>query len=300
MIIVIENKMKREAAAVTQEKIIFAEKGKGKYKKEEVDNYVKKISIEYDAMYRELTELTKSRKKPPEQPGAENAALAEKPGCRNRAAPKATAKSLDAINSEFILQSGRGSERSPAKIARGPCRAAAIVSDVIFYAALLATVLTTLAGSSGRGGAPRTVFGYSYLHVLTASMQKEIPKGSFIIVKVTDPGLINIGDDITYMSDKSTSVTHRVVGIREGFTESGSRGFITQGVNNTSPDDKTVPAENVVGVVRVVVPGLGAALAGIGENLYLLLVMLGLFTVLSFALRALFSKPPDDGAVLAK
>jgi signal peptidase len=183
--------------------------------------------------------------------------------------------------------------RAPPKKTRGRRRAAAVVSDLIFYAVLAAVVLVTLVNIGG-DGAPRTVFGYSCMRVLTTSMQKEIPKGSFIVVRATDPGLINVGDDITYMKDSVTSVTHRVIEIREDYTEDGARGFVTQGVNNSQPDDKIVSADNIVGVVTLVVPKLGAALSVMGENLWLLFIIFGLFMLLSFALRAFFAKPHEN------
>ena len=98
-------------------------------------------------------------------------------------------------------------------------------------------------------GAPRSLAGYSGMIVLTESMQSEIPKGSLVIAQQVDPETLQIGDDITYMANQTTSVTHRIVGINENYENTGQRAFQTQGIMNDQPDSQPVPAVNVVGKV---------------------------------------------------
>ena len=63
------------------------------------------------------------------------------------------------------------------------------------------------------------------------------------------PNTLQIGDDITYMANQTTSVTHRIVGIMENYENTGQRAFEAQGVMNSEPDRQPVPAVNVVGKV---------------------------------------------------
>jgi signal peptidase len=216
------------------------------------------------------------------------------------------AKSLYEIDREFLTAArppSGGAERSPAapekpegtrvpqKKRRGIVRRAA---DLLFYAAIMVILLAALTGR-GRNGAPKMFFGYSYFTVLTSSMQSELPRGSLVLVRRTDGGEIEVGDDITYMMDATSTVTHRVIEIYEDYNNSGERGFVTQGVNNASPDSNVVYAPNVVGVVLFHVPVMGAMLAYLGENVPIVLLLFGLLMALSFALSKLFGKAPPDG-----
>jgi signal peptidase len=117
--------------------------------------------------------------------------------------------------------------------------------------------------SSGEKG---TIFGYTYMNVLTPSMQSVLPQGSLVIVKEVDPESIAVGNDITFTKSDQTSVTHRVVNIIEDYEETGARGFETKGVNNDDPDFEIVLAANVVGVVKMHFPGIGSMLMWIREN----------------------------------
>ncbi|MCL1981988.1 MAG: signal peptidase I [Clostridiales bacterium] len=164
--------------------------------------------------------------------------------------------------------------------------ALAAASDALFYVAILVILITALF-SSGGSGAPKMLMGYSYFTVLTSSMQDEIPKGSFILVHKTEADTLKIGDNITYMRDQSTSVTHQIIGIQENYKDSGERGFITKGVNNENPDSDIVFAGNVVGKVVVSLPGVGAAVSYMRSNIYIVFILFGLFVILSFCIRGI-------------
>ena len=165
------------------------------------------------------------------------------------------------------------------------------ISDMLFSLSvfiILAVVLTS--GSSG--GTPKTILNYSYFNVLTPSMQDEIPQGSLILVKQRiDPLELKIGDNITFMSDRSTSVTHKIVDIYENYDDSGVRGFQTQGVNNANPDRDVVYEANVIGKVVFVLPVAGAVLSYLGENVFVVFIFFGLCLLLSFIIRGIFTKP---------
>ena len=175
---------------------------------------------------------------------------------------------------------------APAKKRRGVLR---ILADVLFYTAILA-VLFSAAISNHNDGTPKTILGYSYYTVLTTSMQSEIPKGAFILVRRTDPGDLRIGDDITFVRGRGVTVTHRIVGIVEDFEGNGARGFQTKGVSNVNPDKEIVRGEDVMGKVILVLPAMGAVISYLNENIFLVFIMYGLCIILSFCLRGLFVK----------
>ncbi|MCL1975869.1 MAG: signal peptidase I [Firmicutes bacterium] len=172
--------------------------------------------------------------------------------------------------------------------------AASLVSDILFYIAIFVILSATIfAGSDSK--APKVILGYSYFTVLTSSMQNEIPKGSFILVHHMNPSKLKLGDNITYMRDPHTSITHKIVGIYENYQNSGARGFQTQGVNNVNPDQEIVFASNVVGKVTIVIPSAGAAIMYLRTNMHLMFIMFGLCVILSFTLRGMFTKPGRGG-----
>ena len=162
-------------------------------------------------------------------------------------------------------------------------------SNIIFYIAIALILLTALTSGTGNG-APKTVFGYSCFTVVSKSMQDEIPKGSFIIVRGVAPQDLNVGDTITYMRDRDTSVTHKIIGVYENYDRSGARGFQTMGVNNSGPDSDIVYEANVVGKVIFAVPAVGAVLSGLAANVYLIFIIFVLCVAVSFCMRGLFVK----------
>lgn len=141
----------------------------------------------------------------------------------------------------------RQSENAKSRPKKG--RTWAIVGNIMFYGALVFLIAAALLIRTTSTGAPKSFAGYSGMIVLTESMQSEIPKGSLVIAKTVDAKTLQIGDDITYMANQTTSVTHRIVGIMEDYENTGQRAFWTQGIMNAQQDSQPVPAVNVVGKV---------------------------------------------------
>ena len=166
----------------------------------------------------------------------------------------------------------------------------AFISNIVFYLAVVMIMITVLT-SGTENGAPKTIFGYSYFTVISKSMQDEIPKGSFILVKDRDAKSLKVGDTITYIRDRNTSVTHKIVDIFENYNKSGARGFQTKGVNNANPDSDIVYEANIVGKVILAIPVLGAAMSWLAANVYLVFVIFGLCVIISFCIRGLLVKP---------
>ena len=172
-----------------------------------------------------------------------------------------------------------------------------IISDVLFYLAVLIIILSALI-YKGNGETPKTMMGYSYFTVLTSSMQDEIPKGSLILVKQINPQDFKVGDNMTYMRDRKTSVTHKIINIYDNYENSGGRGFHTKGVNNLYPDKDIVYESNVVGKVIWSIPVIGAILAFVGANIYIIFVLFGLCIFISLYIRKKYGNSEDT--VLSK
>ena len=175
-------------------------------------------------------------------------------------------------------------------------RAGKIIGEVVFYGLLLLLIVAALFVRTTSDGAPKSLAGYSGMIVLTESMQSEIPKGSLVITKTVEAETLQIGDDITYMANQTTSVTHRIVGIIENYENTGQRAFQTQGIMNAQPDSQPVPAVNVVGKVVFHSETLGVVASFIGSYWPLLLFALAVVFVLIYVLGRIFKNPPKKPA----
>jgi len=219
-----------------------------------------------------------------------------------------TLRTLDELNSDFIANTAPAPksaefepitplviepelpEQKKAKIRSPKIRGfAASVSDILFSLAIVMILFVVLI-SGTEDGTPRAIFNYSYFTVVSPSMQDEIPQGSFILVKHINPNKLKEGDNITYMADRGTSVTHKIVGIYENYDNSGALGFKTKGVNNINPDREIVYEASVVGKVIFVLPVFGAVLSNLSENVFLVFIIFGMCVLLSFLLRGIFTK----------
>lgn len=113
-----------------------------------------------------------------------------------------------------------------------------------------------------------TIFGYTYLNVLSGSMAPEFDVNDLIIGKTVNKSTkINVGDIITYR-DGQMLVTHRVQNIEEG------NKFLTKGDANEINDAKLVPFESVISIHKTTLPKLGIIAAKFQDFTFLALAFL--------------------------
>ena len=127
--------------------------------------------------------------------------------------------------------------------------------------------------------------GYQTYHIMSGSMEPEIPEGSLIYVETVRPAEIEPGDVIVYNLDSSV-VAHRVV---ENRVVSGE--FVTKGDANEAEDMSTVPYSALLGRVKHHVDSLGSFMmlytSSVGKVYVLAFALCGvLFNVLAERLRA--------------
>ena len=163
------------------------------------------------------------------------------------------------------------------------------VSNFLFYLAIVCLLLAAFSFSFS-SDKPRVFLGYSFMTVVSTSMQPEIPLGSLIITKEVDKDTIQIGDTITFMDFADDRVvTHKVVDIYENYQDV-DRAFQTKGVANPEPDDDLVFAGNVVGVVVNTIPELGLTMQYISDNKIMIFVLFGLIVLASIAIQWFLSE----------
>ena len=93
--------------------------------------------------------------------------------------------------------------------------------------------------------------------VLSGSMEPEYHVGSLIYVKRVDYKTLQVGDDITYMLDKDTVVTHRIIEVLVDEEDPETLRYFTQGIANEVPDATSVHYKNIIGKPLFSIPCLG-------------------------------------------
>ena|GEM_PF-6073487 len=165
--------------------------------------------------------------------------------------------------------------------------ALSVIGNILFYGALVLMIVA--AGAFALSDNPeKSIFGYRYYWVRSASMEPDLPVGSMMIVEMIPPEEVEIGDDITFSVSSGGGedyVTHRVVDIIEGASGSAGPQFVTRGINNPQNDPNPRPPESVIGRVIWDVPHVGTVMAALQANLIIVVVLLVLFVVLSFFIR---------------
>jgi len=92
--------------------------------------------------------------------------------------------------------------------------------------------------------------------IVSGSMEPEISIGDIVIVRSIEPEQVEEGDVIQFREiEQDIRINHRVIEIEED--ERGKPLFTTKGDANQSPDSDPVLAEQVMGRVEHVVPGVG-------------------------------------------
>ena len=179
-------------------------------------------------------------------------------------------------------------------------RVRSVVFECLFYLVLIVIVAFVYTAGTGNASGPRSLFGYTASTVLTGSMQSELPQESLIITKQVDPNTLKVKDNITFLQENGSTVTHKIVGIYENYDQRGMRAFITQGTENGMADDEVVWADNVVGKVIWHNLFLGQAINYVKSNILFVGVMAVLVIGFFVALRVFIAsgkKDPEKGDV---
>lgn len=113
--------------------------------------------------------------------------------------------------------------------------------------------ITLIVGSYVNPDKVPSFLGYKPFIVLSGSMEPKILPGDLIITKNIDPENVKVGDVITFRTDKTTAVSHRVTGI---LTEGGLT-FLTKGDANIGADAGAVLPESIEGKYILRIGGVG-------------------------------------------
>ena len=140
---------------------------------------------------------------------------------------------------------------------------------------------------------------FSIYSVQTGSMEPTIKTKDVIVnVRVNKLSDVKVNDVITFIStwqvNYGMTMTHRVVGIQK--TDDGKPCLVTKGDNNTQEDAVCVTEENLVGVVKAVIPGLGKIQLFLSSTLgWLLIIIIPALYIIVKDIMNIFSITFKDG-----
>lgn len=172
-----------------------------------------------------------------------------------------------------------------------------IAASVLWWAVvvLLAALLISVLGAKFRGKVPQ-VFGYSVLHIVSGSMEPEIPVGTYILVKSEDANMVEKESIISFYS-KDPAIyglpnTHRVKDILH---EDGKILFVTKGDANAMPDTVNADGDSLIGVFVTELEGLtGISNLMRGKGFFLVIIGLQVITVGFVAYSMVRKKENND------
>lgn len=101
------------------------------------------------------------------------------------------------------------------------------------------------------------LFGFQVYTVLSGSMEPEYHVGSLIYTTEVNYQELRTGDDITFMLNENTIVTHRIIEVVPDSEDSDVLRFRTKGIANESEDLNLVHYKNVLGKPVFTIPYLG-------------------------------------------
>jgi signal peptidase I len=170
-----------------------------------------------------------------------------------------------------------------------------IFFNVLFYAFIIAMLGGGLLFALSNNPA-KSYFGYRLYTVKTPSMTPAAdgssPAGGFragdtILVKLTKPEDIRVGDIITFVpgDDPRVYLTHRVVEVLDGIGNYQDVAFVTKGDANNS-SDSPITGDMLIGKKIFAIPGTGTILTVFQENIWtsLLAAISGMGAILMFRL----------------
>ena len=144
-----------------------------------------------------------------------------------------------------------------------------IIKIIFLATALLLSVVLLLNISTiisvekiKNGGAVKS--GYFCAIVNSKSMEPTIDKYDFLIIKGNNT--FNERDIATYISDKGTLITHRIITVLDS-------GYITKGDANNTTDRDTIQQQRLLGEVVFVIPKIGLILKVFSSQIGILFIV---------------------------
>lgn len=169
-----------------------------------------------------------------------------------------------------------------------------IFRTIFIYLLAIGVIIAAILFASDRSP-QKSLFGFRYYTVLTASMEPEFTTGDLVVVKLSDADEINVGDIITFnpSSESDAYLTHRVTEKFEDYEGTGVTCFRTKGDANETEDSFLIESERVIGVVSFHIPKLGYIIRFVQLKWYFILPLIVLLFIF-FKLMKMYFQPNEN------
>ena len=147
---------------------------------------------------------------------------------------------------------------------------------VDFILSIIISAFVISIGSHPLSAPPRNFFGFAFIPMLTEGMDPEVPRGSLIILREVDHHQLELGDVVTYLRADQTTVTHRIIDIKENYRGGRDHVFRMQGDNNVFPDPDIIHGPNIIGEVIFTNLFLGRIIFSLQNQMILMATIFGL------------------------
>lgn len=167
-------------------------------------------------------------------------------------------------------------------------RVVEIISDILFYLLIVGIIVAAVMFAAGKSPG-KSLLGYRYYDVLTGSMEPTYNVGDLILVKVTDPSEIQVGDTVTFNpgSTDDSYLTHRVTQKLENYMGTGNVCFKTKGDANETEDPFVIDGSRMIGIVKMKIPFVGYLVRFVQYNYIIIIILIVLFSVFFTLLKKL-------------
>ena len=159
-------------------------------------------------------------------------------------------------------------------------------ASALWWALLIGGVVlvVTLIAAHMRGEVPR-LFGYSLINIVSGSMEPQIKKGTYILIKRVPAEDVKKNDIICFYSTDPSIYgypnTHRVV--EEPYVENGTYYYTTKGDANLLPDKQPAQGDRLIGRYVTNLNAMTSFLEFISNNMLMVVVLpLGLGMIVMY------------------
>ena len=166
------------------------------------------------------------------------------------------------------------------------------------FVILLALVLVKIIGAKMTGKVPM-IFNHSVIYIVSGSMEDEIPRNSYILIKKVDADEVKRGDVICFYSTDPAIYgmpnTHRVA--EDPIITDGSIEFVTRGDANPTNDSVNAEGDKLIGVyVRRLkaLDSLSSLTSGQGVIIVIFGLQILLFSLVTYNVVSARSKKHGD------
>lgn len=165
-------------------------------------------------------------------------------------------------------------------------KAFGIIAKVCWWCVLTALVvmLVSIFSAKIKGEVP-SVLGYSVINIISSSMEDEIPKDSYILIKKVDPEEVERDQIICFYSRDPQIYgipnTHRV--IEDPIVTEDGIEFVTKGDANLIPDHVNARGEDLIGVYVKTLDGITSFSDSLSGNTLVVIII-----ILQMAIGAMF------------